>query len=55
MGMPVQVSPGNGPKASMLRHAKPETSALYIHRVNATEMAAQGKYLEAINVSPAVN
>jgi integrase len=40
---------------SMLRHAKPETSALYIHRVNATEMAVQGKYLEAINVSAAVN
>jgi integrase len=31
---------------SMLRHAKPSTTALYMHRVN----AAQGKYLDAIKV-----
>ena len=38
---------------SMLRHAKPATSAIYIHRVNASQLAAQGKYLEAINLKPA--
>jgi integrase len=36
---------------SMLRHAKPTTTARYIHRVNATQMANQGKFLEAINVA----
>jgi site-specific recombinase XerD len=35
---------------SMMRHAKPTTTAIYMHRVN----AAQGKYLEAINVRAAV-
>ena len=35
---------------SMLRHAKPATTALYVHRVNAAQMSAQGKYLAAIKV-----
>jgi site-specific recombinase XerD len=35
---------------SMMRHAKPTTTAIYTHRVNAT----QGKCLEAINVRAAV-
>ena len=38
---------------SMLRHAKPTTTAVYLHRVNATQMAAQAKYLEAIKVTSA--
>lgn len=33
-----------------LRHAKPATSALYIHRVGAAQVAAQGKYLKAIGL-----
>jgi integrase len=33
-----------------LRHAKPTTSALYIHRVGAAQVAAQGKYLKAIKL-----
>jgi integrase len=35
---------------SMLRHAKPSTTALYMHRVNAAQMSAQGKFLDAINI-----
>lgn len=38
---------------SILRHAKPSTTAAYTHRVNAPQMAAQAKYLEAIKVFPA--
>lgn len=38
---------------SILRHAKPATTAVYLHRVNATQMAAQAKYLEAIKVTSA--
>lgn len=36
----------------MLRHAKPSTTATYIHRVNSSQLAAQGKYLEAIKLKP---
>ncbi|MCU1307495.1 MAG: hypothetical protein JWN45_2190, partial [Acidobacteriaceae bacterium] len=36
---------------SILRHSKPSTTALYMHRVNAVEMAAQGKFLDAIKVT----
>lgn len=40
---------------SILRHAKPSTTAVYTHRVNAAQMVAQAKFLEAIKVtSPAV-
>ncbi len=40
---------------SILRHAKPSTTALYTHRVNSAQMMAQAKFLEAIKVtSPAV-
>lgn len=35
---------------SILRHAKPGTTAGYLHRVNKTQMAAQAKYLEAIKI-----
>ena len=38
---------------SILRHAKPATTALYLHRVNAAQLAAQAKFLEAINVTAA--
>ena len=38
---------------SILRHAKPGTTAVYLHRVNATQVAAQAKYLEAIKVTSA--
>ncbi|MDE3187182.1 MAG: site-specific integrase [Acidobacteriota bacterium] len=38
----------------MLRHARPTTTALHIHRVNATQMATQGKFLEAIKVAKSV-
>jgi len=38
---------------SILRHAKPSTTALYMHRVNAAQMAAQSKFLDAIKVTPA--
>lgn len=31
---------------SILRHAKPSTTALYTHRVNKVQMAAQGKFLD---------
>ncbi|MBN9614935.1 MAG: site-specific integrase [Acidobacteriales bacterium] len=36
---------------SILRHAKPSTTAIYTHRVNAAHMAAQEKFLNAINVT----
>lgn len=39
---------------SMLRHTKPETTAIYTHRVNSAQIEAQGKFLEAINVVPMV-
>ena len=35
----------------ILRHAKPATTAGYIHRVNAAHMSAQGKFLDAIKVT----
>jgi integrase len=38
---------------SMMRHAKPTTTAIYTHRVNTAQMAAQGKFLEAIKVTSA--
>lgn len=38
---------------SIMRHAKPTTTAIYLHRVNAAQMAAQGKYLKAINIKSA--
>lgn len=36
---------------SMMRHAKPGTTARYMHRVNSAQMGAQQKFLEAINVT----
>jgi len=39
---------------SSLRHANPGTTAKYIHRVNAAQMAAQEKYLAAIKFTGAV-
>jgi integrase len=38
---------------SMLRHAKPGTTALYTHRVNSAQMAAQEKFLDAIKMTSA--
>jgi integrase len=38
---------------SALRHTRPSTTALYTHRVNAPQLAAQQKFLEAINITPA--
>ena len=38
---------------SMLRHARPSTTALYTHRVNAPQLAAQEKFLAAIKLTPA--
>jgi integrase len=35
---------------SMLRHAKPATTARYIHAVNSKQVAAQGQYLEALKL-----
>jgi len=35
---------------TMLRHAKPQTTACYIHSVNSKQVEAQGKYLEAIKL-----
>jgi site-specific recombinase XerD len=35
---------------TMLRHAKPQTTARYIHSVNSKQVEAQGKYLEAIKL-----
>ena len=37
---------------AMLRHAKPGTTALYLHRVNKAHLEAQGKFLAAIKISP---
>jgi integrase/recombinase XerD len=37
----------------MLRHAKPATTAIYTHRTNAVQMAAQAKFLDAIKVTSA--
>jgi integrase len=36
---------------SILRHAKPSTTAVYTHRVNSAQMAAQEKFLEAIKIT----
>jgi integrase len=36
---------------SMLRHAKPSTTAIYTHRVNSVQMAAQEKFLDAIKIT----
>jgi integrase len=33
-----------------LRHAKPQTTARYIHAVNTRQVEAQGKFLEAIKI-----
>jgi site-specific recombinase XerD len=38
---------------SILRHAKPSTTALYTHCVNSAQMAAQAKFLDAIKVTAA--
>jgi integrase len=38
---------------SILRHAKPSTTAVYTHRVNAAQMAARAKFLDAIKVTSA--
>jgi len=35
---------------TMLRHAKPQTTARYIHAVNVKQIEAQGKYLDAIKI-----
>lgn len=37
----------------MLRHARPATTAIYTHRTNAIQMAAQAKYLDAIKITSA--
>jgi integrase len=37
----------------MLRHAKPTTTAVYTHRTQSAQMAAQAKFLEAIKVTSA--
>lgn len=34
----------------MLRHSKPTTTAIYMHRVNSVQMAAQEKFLDAIKL-----
>ena len=39
---------------SMMRHSRPTTTAHYTHRVNFAQMAAQEKFLDAINVTAAV-
>lgn len=38
---------------SVLRHARPSTTSLYMHRVNSAQVSAQGKYLQAINLAAA--
>ena len=38
---------------STLRHAKPGTTAGYIHRVNSASIKAQSKFLEAVKVTTA--
>lgn len=35
---------------SILRHSKPSTTAVYMHRVNSAQIEAQGQFLEAIRV-----
>jgi integrase len=35
---------------TMLRHTKQQTTARYIHAVNAKQIEAQGKYLDAIKI-----
>jgi integrase len=35
---------------TVLRHAKPQTTARYIHAVNGKQVEAQGKYLDAIKI-----
>jgi integrase len=37
----------------MLRHSKPTTTAIYMHRTNAIQMAAQAKFLDAIKITSA--
>lgn len=37
----------------MQRHSKPTTTAIYTHRTNAVQMAAQAKFLDAIKVTSA--
>ncbi len=37
----------------MLRHSKPTTTAIYTHRTNGVQMAAQAKFLDAIKVTSA--
>jgi hypothetical protein len=37
------------------RTAKPQTTAVYMHRVNAAQIAAQEKFLEAIKVNSMAN
>ena len=37
---------------AMLRHSKPATTALYLHRVNKSHLEAQGQFLAAIKISP---
>lgn len=36
-----------------LRHSRPSTTAIYIHRVNGAQLTAQAKFLAAINVTKA--
>jgi integrase len=36
---------------SMMRHANPATTRIYMHRVNSAQMAAQEKFLEAIKLT----
>ena len=38
---------------SILRHARPSTTAVYTHRVNSAQMAAQSKFLNAIKITSA--
>jgi hypothetical protein len=38
---------------SILRHAKPAKTALYLHRVNPAQLTAQAKILEAIDITTA--
>jgi hypothetical protein len=38
---------------SILRHAKPSSTALYTQGVNPAQMAAQAKFLDAIKLTPA--
>jgi site-specific recombinase XerD len=40
---------------SVLRHTRPSTTALYTHRVDAPQLAAQQKFLQAINITPAAD